>query len=189
MSESYTYYLNGNQKTKTSNNDTTVYEYDNMNRLIRENDTEYSFDDFGNRVSMENGDITATYEYDKNNRLIRSNEVNGDATKTTKYFFDYNGNQITKAVTTNIPYEDLNNADYTISQATDENIAIYDYDCYNRLIGIDTNGVKSSYTYAPNGLRESKPFRVLQQILYMIMQMLLRRLQEVMLISISEVLR
>ena len=34
------------------------------------------------------------YEYDKNNRLIRSNEVNGDTTKTTKYFFDYNGKVI-----------------------------------------------------------------------------------------------
>ena len=45
LNEQYTYYLNGNQKTKTSNGTLTTYEYDGMNRLSKENDTEYSFDD------------------------------------------------------------------------------------------------------------------------------------------------
>ena len=75
LSESYTYYLNGNQKSKTSNGQTTNYVYDKMNRLVSENDTVYTFDDFGNRKTMTEGEATTTYTYDLNNRLLESNEV------------------------------------------------------------------------------------------------------------------
>jgi len=156
LTESYTYYLNGNQKTKTSNNVTTSYAYDGMNRLVSENDTEYSFDDFGNRIAMANDDIEVTYEYDKNNRLLKSIETSDDSIKTTSYFYDYNGNQINKSIMTNVPYEDVDNADYTLSAETDGNIAIYDYNCYNQLVGVDTDGIKSTYSYSPDGLRLSK---------------------------------
>ena len=56
LTESYTYYLNGNQKSKTSNGETTNYVYDKMNRLVSENDTVYTFDDFGNRKTMTDGE-------------------------------------------------------------------------------------------------------------------------------------
>ncbi len=69
LSETYSYYLNGNQKSKVSNGQTTNYVYDSMNRLVRENDTEYTFDDFGNRHTKIDGEITTTYSYDLNNRL------------------------------------------------------------------------------------------------------------------------
>ncbi len=156
LSEQYTYYLNGNQKSKTSNGTTTSYEYDKMNRLISENDTDYSFDDFGNRISMTDGTVTTNYTYDLNNRLSESNEINGDITTNTKFFYDNNGNQITKAVMVNQPYAEGMSGDYTISNISDSFIALYEYNCYNQLVGVDTNGVVSSYAYAPDGLRHSK---------------------------------
>ena len=156
LDEQYTYYLNGNQKTKTSNGILTTYEYDGMNRLSKENDTEYLFDDFGNRRSMTAGDSTASYTYDLNNRLTKIVEKNGDETKTTVMFYDKNGNQISRAVMTNKPFGEDVTGDYTVSQNSDENVALYEYNCYNQLVGIDTNGVISSYSYAPDGMRASK---------------------------------
>lgn len=156
LSEQYTYYLNGNQKSKTSNGTTTTYAYDKMNRLISENDTDYSFDDFGNRISMTDGTVTTNYTYDLNNRLSESNEVNGDITTNTKFFYDNNGNQITKAIMVNQPYSEGMSSDYTISNTSDSFVALYEYNCYNQLVGVDTNGVVSSYAYAPDGLRYSK---------------------------------
>ncbi len=158
LNEQYTYYLNGNQKTKTSNGTLTTYEYDGMNRLSKENDTEYSFDDFGNRKSMTSGNSTTSYTYDLNNRLTKSIEKTGNETKTTKMFYDRNGNQISKAIVTNKPFGENVTGDYTVSQNSNENVALYDYNCYNQLVGVDTNGVISSYTYAPDGMRASKTF-------------------------------
>ncbi len=156
LSETYSYYLNGNQKTKISNGQTTNYIYDSMNRLVRENDTEYTFDDFGNRLTMSDGEITTTYSYDLNNRLMESVEENGDVTTSTKFFYDNNGNQITKATMVNQPYSEGMSGDYTISNVSDNFVALYEYNCYNQLIGVDTNGIVSSYTYSPDGLRHSK---------------------------------
>lgn len=156
LSETYSYYLNGNQKSKVSNGQTTNYVYDSMNRLVRENDTEYTFDDFGNRLTMSDGEITTTYSYDLNNRLTESVEENGDVTTSNKFFYDNNGNQITKATMINQPYSEGMSGDYTISNTSDSFVALYDYNCYNQLIGVDTDGVVSSYTYSPDGLRHSK---------------------------------
>ena len=155
LNESYTYYLNGNQKSKTSNGETTNYVYDKMNRLVSENDTIYTFDDFGNRKTMTDGEVTTTYTYDLNNRLLESNEVAGDAEVNTKYFYDANGNQTTKAVMSSAVYDGAS-AGHTVSGDTNEYLAIYDYNCYNQLTGVDTNGVVSSYAYLPDGMRLSK---------------------------------
>ena len=156
LNESYSYYLNGNQKSKVSNGQTTNYVYDSMNRLVRENDTEYTFDDFGNRHTKIDGEITTTYSYDLNNRLTESVEENGDVTTSNKFFYDNNGNQITRATMINQPYSEGMSGDYTVSNVSDSFVALYEYNCYNQLIGVDTNGVVSSYTYSPDGLRHSK---------------------------------
>lgn len=153
--ETTTYGLTGQVLSKQNGN-TTNYEYDKMNRLISENDTDYSFDDFGNRISMTNGTVTTSYTYDLNNRLSESNEVNGDITTNTKFFYDNNGNQITKATMVNQPYSEGMSGDYTILNTSDSFVALYEYNCYNQLVGVDTNGVVSSYAYAPDGLRHSK---------------------------------
>lgn len=156
LNETYSYYLNGNQKSKVSNGQTTNYVYDSMNRLISENNTQYTFDDFGNRLTMSDGETITEYSYDLNNRLTESNEVTGDVTATTKFFYDYNGNQITKAVMVNQPYTEGMSGDYTISDTSSNYIAFYEYNCYNQLVGVDANGIISSYAYSPDGLRHSK---------------------------------
>ncbi len=154
LSESYTYYLNGNQKSKTSNGQTTNYTYDGMNRLKSENNVQYSFDDFGNRAAMTGDGKATTYTYDLNNRLIQSIEVAGDTTTTENYSYDPNGNQISKSIAIIKPEGEARS--YSMGEATNGHIAFYDYDCYNRLVEVDTNGVASTYTYAPDGLRLSK---------------------------------
>lgn len=156
LNEQYTYYLNGNQKTKTSNGTLTTYEYDGMNRLSKENDTEYSFDDFGNRKSVTSENSTTSYTYDLNNRLTKSVEMTGNETKTTAMFYDKNGNRVSKAIMTNMPFGENVTGDYIISQNSDKNVALYEYNCYNQLVGVDTSGVVSSYTYSPDGMRASK---------------------------------
>ena len=156
LNEQYTYYLNGNQKTKTSNGETTNYIYDGMNRLVRENNTSYTFDDFGNRLTMSDGTATTAYTYDLNNRLIASTETNNGAVKNTRYSYDYNGNQISKLVTSTKASEQGKGETVKISDKTDENVAFYEYNCYNQVIEADTNGVKSNYAYSPDGLRQSK---------------------------------
>ena len=156
LSETYLYYLNGNQKSKVSNGQTTNYAYNSMNRLVSENDTQYTFDDFGNRITMSDGEATTTYSYDLNNRLTQSIKEDGDVTTTTNFFYDYNGNQITKAVMVNQPYAEGMSGDYTISNNSNNYVALYEYNCYNQLIGVDTNGVVSNYAYSPDGLRHSK---------------------------------
>ncbi len=157
LTEQYTHYLNGNIKTKTVNGEVTSYRYDGMNRLSKENDTEYFFDDFGNRIAMISDDAAADYEYDLNNRLVKVVEFgdNYDA-KTTTMFYDENGNMVSKAVMTNKRFGENVSGDYTVSKNSDENVALYEYNCYNQLTGVDTRGVMSRYTYSPDGMRASK---------------------------------
>ncbi len=84
----------------------------------------------------------------------QSTEVAGDTTTTSSYNYDPNGNQISKSIAIIKPEGDARS--YSMGEATSSHIAFYDYDCYNRLTGVDTNGVVSTYTYAPDGLRLSK---------------------------------
>ena len=156
LNEQYTYYLNGNQKDKTSNGVTTTYKYDKMNRLVAEDDTIYTFDDFGNRFSKTNDNTTVGYTYDLNNRLNNSTEVIGDVTNITDYYYDNNGNQIAKSTISIYPFEEGMTGDYQGSDISANSIAIYEYNAYNNLIGVDTNGVVSSYTYDAIGLRNKK---------------------------------
>ena len=72
----YTYYMNGNQRSKSDGITVEGYTYDDLGRLTSAGDTEYGYDDYNNRISM-NG---ISYAYDKNGRLL-------DA-----YTYDDNGN-------------------------------------------------------------------------------------------------
>ncbi len=157
LTEEYAYYLNGNIKTKTVNGEVTTYRYDGMNRLSNENGTEYFFDNFGNRLAMLTDDAAVDYEYDLNNRLVKITEYGDDyVTKTVSMFYDRNGNLISKAVMTNKRFGEDVSGDYTVSQNSDENVALYEYNCYNQLTGADTGGVMSRYTYLPDGMRAAK---------------------------------
>lgn len=58
----------------------------------------YTYDAWGNRASMTGNGTSSTYTYDANNRLTKSITEEGSTTTTADYYYDHNGNQITKAV-------------------------------------------------------------------------------------------
>ena len=133
----YTYYADGNQRTKTEtllggDPITTTYVYDGLGRLTSETKGEdsitYTYDASGNRVGMNrNGTVTA-YAYDANNRLL--SETVGDT--VTTYTYDANGNTLTAGDKT------------------------YTYNDRGQQIGFANETVSASYAYNPSGLRKAK---------------------------------
>ncbi len=93
----YTYYADGNQRTKTEtllggDPVTTTYTYDGLGRLTGktkgEDSITYTYDANGNRVGMNRNGTVTTYAYDANNRLL--SETVGDT--VTTYTYDAFGN-------------------------------------------------------------------------------------------------
>ena len=97
---SYTYYVDGNQKSKTesvdgSNKGTTNYTYDGLNRLIKEQAPDktysYQYDSYGNRSRLSvigDESYTTSYSYDKNNRLRKETKTAGNASEITDYWYE-----------------------------------------------------------------------------------------------------
>ena len=133
----YTYYADGNQRTKTEtllggDPVTTAYTYDGLGRLTAETTGEdsitYTYDASGNRIGMNrNGTVTA-YAYDANNRLL--SETVGDA--VTTYTYDANGNTLTAGDKT------------------------YTYNDRGQQTGYSNGTTTASYAYNPSGLRKAK---------------------------------
>jgi len=157
----YTYYADGNQRTKKDhNNRTTTYIYDGAGRLKSENESTgfgaaYQYDRFGNRTQMAvtgADTYTVAYSYDANNRLTQDVKTAGSAVTTGSYFYDPNGNQLAKASETLAP------AGGGIPQVgiDPSGVELYDYDGFNRMVRSNVNGEEATYTYHANGLRNSK---------------------------------
>ena len=133
----YTYYADGNQRTKTEtllggDPVTTTYTYDGLGRLTGETTGEdsitYTYDAGGNRTGMSrNGTVTA-YAYDANNRLL-SETVGGE---TTAYTYDANGNTLTAG-------------DKTCT-----------YNDRGQQTGYSNGTTAAAYAYNPSGLRKAK---------------------------------
>ena len=133
----YTYYADGNQRTKTEtllggDPVTTTYVYDGLGRLTAETKGEdsitYTYDANGNRASMNrNGTVTA-YAYDANNRLL--SETVGDT--VTTYTYDANGNTLTAGDKT------------------------YTYNDRGQQTGYSNGTTAAAYAYNPSGLRKAK---------------------------------
>ena len=132
----YTYYTDGNMRTKTetllNNTSVTAYAYDGAGRLVSETtdgDTiSYTYDARGNRVSMNNAGTVTTYTYDANNRLLT--ETTGS--ETTTYTYNKNGNMLT---------------------AGDKR---YTYDVLGQQYRYTDGDVNAVYAYGGNGLRMGK---------------------------------
>ena len=108
-SYSYSYFLDGNQKSKTDHNNlTTTYQYDNLGRLISEAEgnilfKEYSYDQYSNRSSLTvsgSENYAVDYVYDLNNRLTLEEKIEGSTYTTSYYFYDPNGNLFSKTTDT-----------------------------------------------------------------------------------------
>jgi len=84
----------GNRLTKETASSTIKYDYDENNRLVRANDTQFFYDERGNLVKKISPGKTAHYVYDLHDNLIaysdRKNEV--------KYTYDGEGRRISKTV-------------------------------------------------------------------------------------------
>ena len=139
QSHSYTYLPNGNisGKQSTVGTQTTnyAYQYDKAGRLTNETinsvPTAYTYDAWSNRASMTGNGTSSTYTYDANNRLTKSITEEGSTTTTADYYYDHNGNQITKAVNVTTPQSCI--AAYFMSQETNSYLSMYEYDSYNNI--------------------------------------------------------
>ena len=159
---SATYTLdNAGMRTKVVETGRTVdYTYDNLYRLLSENDgvssSSYSYDPTGNRLTKTNALGTATYIYDGNDRLLSDG--------TTTYTYDANGNKLTETkagVTTTYTWDAESRLKGSQSAGTN---TVYDYDYSGIRVSQSVNGVETRYLvdknrnyaqvleeYAPNG--------------------------------------
>ncbi|MDE2420394.1 MAG: tandem-95 repeat protein [Gammaproteobacteria bacterium] len=129
----------------TGINKQTVWQYDNLNRLVQEEMTDnitapamihtttYSMDAVGNRTNQSKDGISTDYAYDNNDRLL--SETTGGIT-TASYSYDNQGNTISvlkNGVTTN-----------------------YSYDTENQLVQSGSSQSNVQFTYDIDGIRSSK---------------------------------
>ncbi len=115
VSENYTYYFDGNKKTKTDNIKNTLTEYSYYNNGMLEYEMYssglflgYVYDEYGNRIKKtERGTenpLETEYIYDQNNRLIKEEYTDTHSypyfdTVTKEYEYSPNGNLHSKIQT------------------------------------------------------------------------------------------
>ena len=137
----YTYYYDGNQRTKTDESGKTSYVYDDLGRLTEAQLADgtlqnYTFDSNGNRKTMtvtKDGASSVTeYAYDLNDRLITETKDG----VTTSYSYDDNGNMLSKSDGTSI-----------VTQS---------FDLLNRMTSFSDGETTATYTYNPDNMRRSK---------------------------------
>ncbi|TAL70500.1 MAG: hypothetical protein EPN82_02500 [Bacteroidetes bacterium] len=156
----------GNKLSETDpNSNTTIFEYDSMNRLIKVTKPnniilQYNYDANGNKTweSDGNGNIT-TYNYDANNNLISVNQPLG---KTTQFQYD-SLNLKTKMIDANgniFIYKNDENGKLKEENPPQGRIIKYGYDANENMIWKTTpEGDSSIYTYDSTNLliREINP--------------------------------
>ena len=169
-SYNYTYYLDGNLASKTDAEGTTSYIYDDLGRLIQESVPgsavrQYTYDNAGNRLSMTisgNQTENTAYTYDANNRLLKETKTAGDTITVNDYTYDANGNQLTMLQTLYEPGESTlqESAFLTVLGEDETGSGIQakenTYNVWNQLVAVKTGATAASYTYGPDGLRQSK---------------------------------
>jgi RHS repeat-associated protein len=167
-SSAYTYYLDGNQASKSENAVTTEYEYDGVGRLAKESSASgskaYAYDQAGNRASLAasgtGGSYSVAYAYDGNNRLLSETKASGSLREISSYVYDGNGNQIAMVPSA---INAASDAAPSIGLAVQEGAPALGaapeyrtYDAFNRLTGVTGGFGAASYKYQPDGLRLSK---------------------------------
>lgn len=95
----YTYDAVSNRLTKTENGEETVYSYNALNQLIKENDTVYTYDDAGNLISTESAEKSSTYVYNASNKLLRATVKTGEEITVEEYTYNYDGSRLSKKTT------------------------------------------------------------------------------------------
>lgn len=166
-----TYDWLGNTKTVTSNikdsvssttnENVTTYTYDGIGRLMAETYSDgtginYIYDKYNNMTSKTDGTKNVSYLYDKNNKLTSSTETGTDVTNKYSYFYDYNGNLITKSQQTMYSESESDEEQINLSVNNSPYLSTYKYDGWNRLTDANVGETVASYKYRGNNLREEK---------------------------------
>ena len=123
--ESFSYDPVGNRLTSHISSN---YVYDNLNRLLEDDQFTYTYDNNGNLLSKTNkvSTDTTTYQYDSENRLIQVT----NSTDITQYGYDGLGRRISKTV--------------------NGVVTKYIYDNEDILLELDENdNIKARYTHGP----------------------------------------
>ena len=161
----YTYYLDGNQETKTDQTGkVTAYTYDGLGRLISESPSGepsvgYSYDDYNNRKTMTIGDIVTSYEYDANSRLVNEIREENEVKETTRYYYDNNGNQVSQVGSVEKPRVEGENETLKVGvleESNQQDVTINSYNGLNQLTKTITGGTVATYSYNGDGLRSAK---------------------------------
>jgi len=142
----YTYDNVGNRASRTDNNGTAEYTYDELNRLVEAINPlpsdpleAFTYDEVGNRVDSNQNGLSI---------FNSGNQLTGDVRFT--YSYDANGNQIQKAnkvtgLSTQFEY-DVGNRLIRLGRE-DGNIMRYRYDGLGRRLEKDVAGVVTRYIY------------------------------------------
>ena len=167
---SYTYYLDGNQKSRTeADGRVTSYVYDSMGRLAQESEAEgntiaYSYDRFSNRSTMTvtGGETyTTTYSYHPNNWLLAEEKREKDTVETFRYRYDGNGNQVYREWSKTGPDDGTAPRVGYVPNGFRRDIAtleIRGYNGFNQMVSLYADGERTAYTYRPDGLRYGKTY-------------------------------
>jgi len=159
----FEYDLVGNLKTKTIDQTSTNYTYNENDQLTSQGAITFTYDDNGNLLSKDN----TTYTYDDKNRLTQVQTP----TQTIEYSYDANNNRIAKVVDqatttylidTNTPYaqvitENKNNGsviEYTYGNDllnNGSNFFLTDALGSTRGLVDSSENLTDSYTYTPYG--------------------------------------
>ena len=182
---SFTYTDNGLIETVKRGTESTKYEYNNLNQLVKKvlqdgTKIEYTYDTSGNLTKVFSNYTSTSYAYDKLNRIIRVVDHNG---KATLYEYDENGNRsavkYANGVVATYTYDSLNRLvkekivdkngnniavyEYTLDKKGNRIKAVenggtteYEYDKLNRLTKETTSRAVTSYTYDKVGNRLTK---------------------------------
>ena len=145
---SYTYDNNGNQLTNTENGLTTIYTYDELNRLETVNYPglgleNYTYDNAGNRISKTSGTENITYSYDERNRLTQS--INNGS--KTSYIYDNNGNMISSSKGPSNTIHTYDGFNRLVEAALPDGQTLYnEYDAFGLRTSMYENGAKYQFT-------------------------------------------
>jgi RHS repeat-associated protein len=151
---SYTYDAFGNRLTKTNSAGTTVYTYDDNDRLILEDGpgytNDYTYDNNGNTIDKSDGTVTTDYTYDYENRLVH---LDTDMTDVA-YTYDADGIRVSSNANGNITnYVVDKNRDYAqvMEEKDGSGSTIVEYVYGDDLISQERGGSDSYYLYDGQG--------------------------------------
>jgi RHS repeat-associated protein len=148
--ETYTYDSSGNRLTKTTQNGTITYVYDQDNRLIKigsaSGNTALFYDRSGNMTKKISATKTISYGYDYENRLVSY----ADGTNTVTFGYDGDGNRISKTVfgvTTKYVNDTSSQISQVLMETNDQRMVTARYTYGDSRLSQLNRGVTSYYLY------------------------------------------